>query len=79
MPQASRQGPCRYALHESPGNHQGPEGDHFWVNTHFIDVETEAHRAQDTACSLEQSQTTGHTCNYILMYANICFLCEKKD
>lgn len=53
LPQASSQGACRYALHELPGNHQGPKGDHVCVNTHFIDLKTEFHRAQDTAFSLE--------------------------
>lgn len=54
LSQASSQGPCQYTLHGSLGNHQGPNGvgSHCCIDTHFIDVETETHRAQDTACTL---------------------------
>lgn len=40
---------------------KGGKGNHCCIDTHFTDMETEAHRAQDTACTLGQSQTTGHT------------------
>jgi hypothetical protein len=37
------------------------------------------HRAQDTACTLGQSQAAGHMCDCIVMHANTHSLYEKKN